>query len=87
MPLSARRRRRPQLSTPISLKTSAPAGTSLLEQLPYEILVQIFIFSQNVELPQTSKTLFARLGYEPSDWLMLEFFAPDGRGLNLNEDY
>jgi hypothetical protein len=57
-------------------KSSAyPAGESALEELPLEILTSIFIESQNLKFVRTSKTIFARLGQSPSDWLILEFFG------------
>jgi hypothetical protein len=75
MPLSSRRRRR----KPIVLKYPRlhPAGKSPLESLPVEILCNIFVASQNTEFVFTSKTIYAVLGQNPSEWLFLEFFSYD----------
>ena len=79
MPLSARRRHKPS-KTPSQSKEQTPEialpGMSSLEQLPLELLTQIFIYSQNKEFIFTSKSLYERLGVGPSEWLVMEFFKP-----------
>jgi hypothetical protein len=82
MPLSTRRRRKPARARQQETKSSAyPVGESVLEQLPLEILTSIFIESQNLNFVRISKTIFARLGQSPSDWLILEFFGPGREGI------
>ena len=83
MPLNTRRRRRPlaknQVSSPIVLY---PVGLSPLEQLPVEILTQIFVESQNVDFTRTSKAVYNVLGRSPSEWLIFEFFSYSIRGIS-----
>jgi hypothetical protein len=79
MPLSTRRRHKTP-KTPVTPKQPTTkvlaAGMSFLEQLPLEILTQIFLYGQNKELILTSKTLYKLLGLNPSEWLLMEFFKP-----------
>jgi hypothetical protein len=51
-------------------------GTSFIEQLPYDILLQIFIFSHNPSFVFTSRTIFHLLGESHSDWLIMEVLRP-----------
>jgi hypothetical protein len=76
MPLYRRRRSRKASEVPPSLPTTAlhPVGQSPLEILPLEILLNIFLESQNTEFVRISKTIYAMLGEKPSDWLLFEFF-------------
>jgi hypothetical protein len=85
MPLSTRGRRKPARARRQVIKASAyPAGESALEQLPLEILTSIFIESQNLNFVRTSKTIFAKLGKSPSDWLILEFFGHGWEGILIH---
>jgi hypothetical protein len=71
--LSRRGRRRREVPAPAP--SLYPPGESLLEQLPLEILQTVFIESQNIDLVWTSKAIFVSLGYKPSQWLFMQFFA------------
>ncbi len=71
--ISRRGRRRREGSTPTP--SLYPPGESLLEQLPLEILQLVFFKSHNENLVFTSKSLFACLGYKPSEWLFMQFYS------------
>jgi len=88
MPLSSRRRHKIPKTSAASTETSreyALPGQSWLEQLPLEILTQVFLYSDNTELVFVSKSVYQNLGINPSEWLVLEFFKPvDEDGTSLS---
>ena len=83
MPLSSRRRTHPLPPAPgINPEPPRyPPGKSRLESLPPELLIQIFIISQNAGFVLVSKPIYYLLGYKPSDSLLVEFcrFAPESK--------
>jgi len=83
MPLSSRSRTHPpQPTLGIRPKTPVfPPGKSLIESLPPELLIQIFITSQNTDFVLVSKSIYYLLGCQPSDSLLVEFcrFEPEGK--------
>jgi hypothetical protein len=84
MPLSKRRRHKPSTTKQVPQCTVRyPVGFSPLEQLPVEILTQIFLESQNVDFTRTSKAIYNVLGHNPSEWLIFEFFRYPITGSSL----
>ena len=85
MTLSSRRRRRvyyisESSSYPSKRTIDHAAGQSYLELLPLELLTRVFIESQNANVVGVSKTLYANLGGQPTEWLMLKFFGYQWEG-------
>ena len=79
MPLRSRRRnKRP--AAPKGTGTHPPAQ-SPLEVLPVEILLKIFLESQNPSFVLISKTIYSLIGHKPSDWLLLDFFSYGRKGI------
>jgi hypothetical protein len=68
------RQRGRQRRRPLPYRGPYPVGRSPLELLPVELLIQIFIYSQNVKFPITSKAIHNVLGVSPSWLLMAQFF-------------
>jgi hypothetical protein len=58
-----------------------PPAQSRLEVLPVEILLKIFLESQNPGFALTSKTIYSLIGHKPSDWLLIDFFSYSRRGI------
>lgn len=79
MPLRSRRRHK----KPAALQNTDthPPAKSPLEVLPVEILLKIFLESQNPSVVLISKTIYSLIGHKPSDWLLLEFFSYGRKGI------
>ena len=74
MPLSVRRRHKVHKGKPNPSPPPFPRWESPLEQLPAELLLPIFLESQNRDFVFTSKSIYHKIGHNPRQSEMMAFF-------------